>query len=93
MVEAMQTSGYLAAASLALLLAGCASLGMSRLACSSENWELLGERDGNLGARPQIDQYAEQCRRHGLQVQYDLYLKGWRIGYAEANQRGGHGNE
>jgi hypothetical protein len=89
----MKTSGYLAAAWLALLLAGCAGFGMSQARCAGENWELLGERDGNLGARPQIDQYAEQCKRHGVQVQVDLYLKGWRIGYAEANQRGGHGNE
>jgi hypothetical protein len=89
----MKTSIYLAAACAAVVLAGCASFSMSRERCAGENWELLGERDGNLGARPQIDQYAEQCRRHGLQVQYDLYMKGWRIGYAEANARGGHGNE
>jgi hypothetical protein len=92
----MKTSGYLAAASLALLLAGCAGFGMSQARCAGENWELLGESDGNFGARPQIYQYAEQCRRHGLAVapaSRELYLKGWRIGYAEANQRGGHGNE
>jgi hypothetical protein len=64
------------------LLAGCAS--MSDAECRSANWYALGERDALLyGMRPQIDQYAHQCSRYGVQPPEADYMAGWIVGDRE----------
>jgi Protein of unknown function (DUF2799) len=69
------TSGLL----LALLLSGCAALGESE--CRTTNWYELGERDAlSFGLRPQFDQYAYQCSRHGVQASEQEYMAGWVVG-------------
>jgi hypothetical protein len=61
---------------LAALLAGCAS--MSDSDCRSANWYALGERDALIyGLRPQIEVYAHQCSRHGVEPSEKDYLAGW----------------
>jgi hypothetical protein len=65
-----------AALVLGALLAGCA--GMSDPECRGANWYELGERDALIyGLRPQIDLYAHQCSRHGVQPVEKDYLAGW----------------
>jgi hypothetical protein len=64
------------------LLAGCAA--MSDSECRSANWYALGERDAlSYGLRPQIDQYAHQCSRHGVQPSEKDYMAGWIVGDRE----------
>jgi hypothetical protein len=64
------------------LLAGCAS--MSDVECRGANWYALGERDAlHYGLQPQIDQYAHQCSRHGVQPSEKDYLAGWIVGDRE----------
>jgi hypothetical protein len=66
---------------LLLAVAGCAS--MSENACRSADWYQLGYRDGDIyGLRPQIDQYAYQCRPW-VQVAETDYMRGWTEGYRE----------
>lgn len=65
-----------------LLAAGCVS--MSDAECRSTNWYDLGERDALVyGLRPQIDQYAYQCSRHGVQPPEKDYIAGWVDGERE----------
>jgi hypothetical protein len=67
---------------IAALLPGCAA--MSDSECRNANWYELGERDALVyGLRPQIDQYAHQCGRHGVQPSETDYLSGWIIGERE----------
>lgn len=67
---------------LGVLLAGCAA--MSDNECRSATWYEIGERDALVyGLRPQIDLYAEQCRRHGVEVSENGYLAGWFYGERE----------
>ena len=64
------------------LLAGCAAMTDSE--CRGADWYALGERDALIyGLRPQIDQYAHQCGRHGVQPAEKDYLAGWRDGDRE----------
>jgi hypothetical protein len=64
------------------LLAGCAAMSDSK--CRSANWYALGERDALFfGLRPQIDQYAHQCSRHGVQAAEKDYMAGWIVGDRE----------
>ncbi len=59
-----------------ILAAGCVS--MSDAECRSANWYDLGERDALIyGLRPQIDQYAHQCAKYGVQPPEKDYLAGW----------------
>jgi hypothetical protein len=78
--EAARTiSGLLVAGA---LLAGCASL--SDADCRAADWYELGERDALFyGLRPQIDQYAHQCSRHGVQPLQNDYMAGWIVGDRE----------
>lgn len=65
-----------------VLLPGCAA--MSDAECRGANWYALGERDAlHYGLRPQIDQYAHQCGKHGVQPSEKDYLAGWVDGYRE----------
>lgn len=74
----------LAAAS--LLAAGCA--GMSDSECRGANWYDLGEREALIyGLRPQIDQYAFQCEKHGVQASESDYMAGWVVGNGERIRR------
>ena len=66
----------------AALLAGCA--GMTESECRGTDWYKLGERDGLIyGLRPQIDRYAHQCGRYGVQPSEKDYIAGWTDGYGE----------
>ena len=67
-----------------LLLGGCAA---AESDCRTGDWYALGERDATLGRRPQIDRYAEQCPRYGVQVAESDYLAGWSIGYSKTSFR------
>jgi len=69
------TSGLL----VAMLLSGCTALGDSE--CRTANWYEIGERDALVfGLRPQFDQYAYQCSRHGVQASEKEYMAGWVVG-------------
>lgn len=58
------------------LLAGCVAMEADE--CRSADWYSLGERDALVyGMRPQIDQYAHHCARHGIQPSEKDYLVGW----------------
>lgn len=69
-----------------LLAAGCA--GLSDTECRSANWYDVGEREALVyGLRPQIDQYAHQCEKHGVQVPEKDYMAGWVVGNGERIRR------
>jgi hypothetical protein len=69
-----------------ILAAGCA--GMSDPECRSANWYELGEREALLyGIQPQIDQYAHQCSRYGVQASSTDYMAGWVVGNGERIRR------
>jgi len=56
--------------------------------CRAGNWYQLGERDALVyGLRPQVDQYAAQCARHGVQFAENDYLAGWIDGERERHRR------
>jgi len=70
-------------AALLCLLAAASCSSMSETACRSADWYQLGYRDGDIyGLRPQIDQYAYQCRPW-VQVAESDYMRGWTEGYRE----------
>ena len=69
------------ALSLFALTAACAS--MSESQCRTTNWYQRGENDGLIGLQAKIDQYADQCRRFGVQPAEQEYLSGWQYGYSE----------
>ena len=69
-----------------LLLAGCAS--MNETQCRAADWYQVGYRDADTyGLRPQIDQYAHQCKPHGVEASESRYMVGWVDGYREWNTR------
>jgi hypothetical protein len=79
---ACRSTRALALAATALLLSGCA--GMTQTECRSSNWYDVGYRDGDIyGLRPQIDQYAHQCKAFGVTPAEKDYLTGWVDGYRE----------
>ena len=68
------------------LAAGCA--GMSDSECRSANWYELGEREALVyGLRPQIEQHAHACARHGIQASEPDYMAGWLVGNGERLRR------
>jgi len=82
----MKTLLRLAAPAAALLAAGCA--GMSAADCRGADWFRLGERDGlQYGLQPQVERYARQCARHGVEAGAADYMRGWREGYSEYQRR------
>ena len=69
-----------------LLAAACA--GMSDTECRSANWYDVGEREALVyGLRPQIDQYAHQCSKYGVEVPGKDYMAGWLVGNGERIRR------
>lgn len=69
-----------------LLAAGCAQMTESQ--CKSADWYQLGYRDADIyGLRPQVDQYAYQCRSFGVQPAENTYMAGWVDGFREWNTR------
>ena len=71
-----------------LLAAGCAA--MSESECRSASWYELGEREALIyGLRPQIDQYAYQCAKHGIAASEKDYIAGWLVGNGERIRRAG----
>jgi hypothetical protein len=66
--------------------AGCA--GMSDTECRSANWYERGEREALIyGMQPQIEQYAHQCAKHGVQPADQDYMAGWVYGNGERIKR------
>lgn len=69
-----------------LLITGCTA--MSESECRSTNWSELGEREALIyGQRPQIDLYAHQCSKYGLQPPEPEYMAGWNYGQGERIRR------
>lgn len=84
-MRALRVSLLAAAAALA---GACAP--MSDADCRGTDWYALGERDALIyGLRPQIDQYAYQCSRYGVQPGEKEYLVGWSEGQQERGIRMG----
>lgn len=75
------------AAACALAAAGCAQ--MTETECKAADWYPIGYRDGDIyGLRPQVDQYAYQCRAFGVQpTAENTYMAGWIDGFREWNRR------
>jgi hypothetical protein len=69
-----------------VLAAGCTA--MSESECRSTNWSDLGEREALIyGQRPQIELYAHQCGKHGVQPSEPEYMAGWVYGQGERIRR------
>jgi hypothetical protein len=82
----MTRSTHFLLAAVTVLAAGCA--GMSDSECRSANWYDVGEREALVyGLRPQIDQYAHQCSKYGVQVPQQDYMAGWVVGNGERIRR------
>ena len=64
-----------------LIMAGCA--GLSGAECRSSDWYQIGQRDGRLGAQPQLDLYAAQCGQNGARPDAARYTEGWQAGFSE----------
>ena len=47
------------------------------------SWQQRGYDDGYFGNPPQDMRLVQECRRFGVQVPQDEYLRGWRDGYDE----------
>lgn len=62
-----------------LALGGCAG-GMTSAECSSANWYDVGYRDARYKIQSRADQYADQCGRHGVNVDAARYEQGLREG-------------
>ena len=62
-----------------LALAGCA-VGFGSEECRADSHP-IGERDGFLGAQPQLELYNERCRSSGAQPDAARYEEGWRAGF------------
>jgi len=58
---------------MSLAVCGCA-------ADCGPDWYQIGERDGGLGAQPQIDSYAARCG--GVRPDAGRYAEGYRAGFA-----------
>jgi hypothetical protein len=70
-----------------VLAGGCA--GMSESQCRSASWYDLGEREALIyGLRPQIEQHAYACSKHGIQASESDYMAGWLVGNGERLRRG-----
>ena len=61
-----------------LALHGCA--GLSDADCRSANWYAIGYRDARYKLQSQAEVYANQCSRHGVQVDAASYEQGLRQG-------------
>ena len=70
---------FLAASAGALLVAGCAAIGIDE--CTADSYQ-VGRRDGRIGAYSQADAYAARCRAQG-RFDVQRYLEGWRDGWAD----------
>lgn len=80
------TAVWTSLAAAVILTAGCASMDPAQ--CRSVDWYQMGYRDADIyGLRPQIDQYAHQCKAHGVEASESRYMVGWVDGYREWNTR------
>ena len=61
-----------------LALHGCA--GLSDADCRSANWYAVGYRDARYKLQSQVEIYAAQCARHGVQIDAARYDQGLRQG-------------
>lgn len=67
-----------------LIVAGCA--GLAEKECRGD-WYQTGLRDGRRGDRPDIDAYARQCARYGVQPDAARYLEGWNDGFGRIHMQ------
>ena len=65
------------------LLSGCALFPLSDAECRPASWQQRGYDDGYFGNPPQDLRLVQECRRFGVHVAQDDYLRGWRDGYDE----------
>jgi len=64
---------------------------MDANACRGANWYDLGFRDGLYGMQRMDFVYAEQCGKHGANLDVGAYAKGWQEGVWELDSRRKHG--
>ena len=86
--DARHTAAWTRALAVVAVLgaAGCAQ--MSETQCRASDWYQVGYRDADIyGLRPQVDQYAYQCKAVGVQVAENQYMAGWVDGFREWNTR------
>ena len=80
--RSLRTSAWLAL----LALGGCAGE-MTSVECSSANWYDVGYRDARYKMQSRADQYADQCGRHGVNVDAARYEQGLREGRYDFHDR------
>jgi hypothetical protein len=62
-----------------LFLSACSLLLSACAADCGSDWYQVGQRDGRMGASPQVGYYADRC---GGQVDTARYNEGYRAGFA-----------
>ena len=65
---------------LGLLALGACAGAMTSGECASANWYDVGYRDARYKMQSRVDQYADQCERHGVKVDAARYEQGLREG-------------
>ena len=65
---------------LILAAASCGCAGLSDAECRGANWYDVGYRDARYKLQSQLDIYATQCARHGVQIDAARYDQGLRQG-------------
>jgi hypothetical protein len=60
--------------------ASCGCAGMGDVECRGANWYDVGYRDARYKLQSQVDLYAAQCARHGVQIDAARYDQGLRQG-------------
>ena len=86
---ARPTAAWIRAAAAACLLASAGCAQMTETQCRADDWYQIGYRDADIyGLRPQVDQYAYQCRAVGVPpAAENTYMAGWVDGFREWNRR------
>ena len=67
----------LSASVIAIAVPACASL--VEHDCRAD-WYLIGFRDGRMPSAPQVETYAAECARYGIQPDAQRYKEGWEAG-------------
>jgi len=73
----------LAPSTLALVLAGCASVGMSQAECHTADWRAIGYEDGSQGhSAAALGEHRKACAEHGVTPEFAAYMDGHSNGIA-----------
>ena len=72
-----QSMRFLSMSVICIAPAGCASL--REHDCRSD-WYLVGFRDGRLPTAANVEAYAGECARYGIQPDARRYREGWEAG-------------